>query len=116
MTAGFQYAPVDPSNAYGFVAVCAGDGVEQLFKDLGVTNVVKGGAETMAAHRWSLSASHATPAKTVLVLPNNKNIIMAAEQAIDLADREVRVLPTKTIPEGLSAMYSMSPSMLRKTR
>lgn len=111
MTAGFQYVPVDPSNAYGFVAVCAGDGVEQLFKDLGVTNVVKGGQTMNPSTDDILSAVHATPAKTVFVLPNNKNIIMAAEQAINLADREVRVLPTKTIPEGLSAMLVFDESI-----
>ena len=111
MTGGFQYAPVDPSNAYGFVAVCAGDGVEQLFQDLGVTNVVKGGQTMNPSTDDILSAVHATPAKTVFVLPNNKNIIMAAEQAINLADREVRVLPTKTIPEGLSAMLVFDESI-----
>ncbi len=104
MTAGFAYAPVDPSNEYGFVSVCAGDGVEQLFRDLGVTNVVKGGQTMNPSTDDILSAVHATPAKTVFVLPNNKNIIMAAEQAINLADRQVRVLPTRSISEGLSAM------------
>ena len=104
MTAGFTYAPVDPSNPYGFVAVCAGDGVEQLFRELGVNNIVKGGQTMNPSTDDILSAVEATPCKTVFVLPNNKNIIMAAEQAINLADREVRVLPTKTIPEGLSAM------------
>ncbi|MBS4786310.1 MAG: DAK2 domain-containing protein [Clostridiales bacterium] len=111
MTAGFTYAPVDPSNRYGFVSVCAGDGVEQLFHDLGVANVVKGGQTMNPSTDDILSAVHATPAKTVFVLPNNKNIIMAAEQAINLADREVRVLPTRTIPEGLSAMLVFDESV-----
>lgn len=104
MTAGFTYAPVDPSNVYGFVSVCAGEGVEQLFRDLGVNNVVRGGQTMNPSTDDILSAIHATPTKTVFVLPNNKNIIMAAEQAARLADREVVVLPTKTIPQGLSAM------------
>lgn len=110
MTAGFQYAPVDPSNAYGFVAVCAGDGVEQLFKDLGVTNVVKGGQTMNPSTDDILSAVHATPAKTVFVLPNNKNIIMAAEQAQKLADRQVVVLPTRTVPMGITALLNFDPS------
>ena len=103
---GFQYAPVDPSNAYGFVSVAAGDGVQQLFADLGVDNVVSGGQTMNPSTDDILSAVHATPAKTVFVLPNNKNIIMAAEQAGKLADREVIVLPTRTIPQGLAAMLA----------
>ena len=110
MQPGFTYAPVDPSNTYGFVAVCAGDGVEQLFRDLGVHQVVKGGQTMNPSTDDILSAVHATPCKTVFVLPNNKNIIMAAEQAIHLADREVRVLPTKTIPQGLAAMLAFDES------
>lgn len=101
---GFAYAPVDPSREYGFVSVAAGEGVRNLFSELGVDNVVSGGQTMNPSTDDILSAVHATPAKTVFVLPNNKNIIMAAEQAAKLADRSVIVLPTRTIPQGLSAM------------
>lgn len=110
MTGGFQYAPVDPSNAYGFVAVCAGDGVEQLFQDLGVTNVVKGGQTMNPSTDDILREIDATPAEVVFVLPNNKNIIMAAEQCVRLVEgKQVVVLPTKTIPQGISALMVMDP-------
>ena len=101
----FVYAAVDPDRAYGFVAVAAGDGLKSVFEDLGVDAVVSGGQTMNAATEDILAAIQSVPAKTVLVLPNNKNIIMAAEQAIPLAkDRQVRVLQTKTIPQGISAM------------
>lgn len=106
MTAGFEYKAVDPSNAYGIVAVAAGQGIIELFKDLGVQNVVTGGQTMNPSTEDILSAIHATPAKTVFVLPNNKNIIMAAEQAAPLADRKVVVLPTRTIPQGLAALLA----------
>lgn len=97
--------PADPTNDYGFVAVCAGNGLTELFKDIGADIVVSGGQTMNPSTDDILNAINATPAKTVFVLPNNKNIIMAAEQAIPLAEgREVRVLQTKTIPQGISAM------------
>lgn len=102
----FPYMPVDPSVEYGFVSVAAGDGIRQLFLDLGVNQVVSGGQTMNPSTNDILKAVHATPAKTVFVLPNNKNIIMAAEQTVKLADRSVYVLPTKTIPQGLSAMLA----------
>ncbi len=95
----------EPVNKYGFVAVCAGEGLEELFKDIGADVVVSGGQTMNPSTDDILNAVMATPAKTVFVLPNNKNIIMAAEQSINLAEgREVRVLQTKTIPQGISAM------------
>lgn len=95
----------EPVNEYGFVAVCAGDGLSELFKDIGADIVVSGGQTMNPSTDDILNAIMATPAKTVFVLPNNKNIIMAAEQAVPLAaDRDVRVLQTKTIPQGISAM------------
>lgn len=95
----------DPVNDYGFVAICAGEGLTELFKDIGADIVVSGGQTMNPSTDDILNAVLATPAKTVFVLPNNKNIIMAAEQAIPLAEgREVRVLQTKTIPQGISAM------------
>ena len=101
----------EPENEYGFVAVCAGDGLSELFKDIGADVVVSGGQTMNPSTDDILNAVMATPAKTVFVLPNNKNIIMAAEQAIPLAEgREVRVLQTKTIPQGISAMLMFDES------
>ncbi|MDE5965095.1 MAG: DAK2 domain-containing protein, partial [Eubacterium sp.] len=94
-----------PENEYGFVTVCAGDGLAELFTDIGADVVVSGGQTMNPSTDDILNAVMSTPAKTVFVLPNNKNIIMAAEQAIPLAaDRTVKVLQTKTIPQGISAM------------
>lgn len=95
-------APVraEPEEEYGFVAVAAGDGLQALFNDLGCSQVVSGGQTMNPSTDDILSAIEATPAKVVYVLPNNKNIILAAEQAVPLADRKVHVLPTRTIPKG----------------
>ena len=102
---------VEPENEYGFVAVCAGEGLETLFHDLSVDNVVSGGQTMNPSTNDILRAVEATPAKTVFVLPNNKNIIMAAEQAIPLSSRTVIVLPTRTIPQGISAMLAFDPDL-----
>lgn len=100
-------APADPVDEIGFVAVAAGDGLKTLFTDLGCTHVVSGGQTMNPSTNDILAAVLATPAKVVLILPNNKNIIMAAEQTIPLVnDRKVIVLPTRTIPQGLSAMLA----------
>lgn len=100
------YLPVDPEKQYGFVAVAAGSGLRELFLDLGVDKIVSGGQTMNPSTEDILQAIHATPAETVFVLPNNKNIIMAAEQAVKLADRRVCVLQTRTIPQGISAMLA----------
>lgn len=104
--AAFPYAAPDESRAYGFVAVAAGDGLVEVFKDLGVDAVVQGGQTMNPSTEDILQAIQSVPAQTVFVLPNNKNIIMAAEQAIKLADRQVRVLTTRTVPQGMSAMLA----------
>lgn len=104
-----DYVRVDPEREYGFVAVAAGDGLQSLFTDLGVDHVVSGGQTMNPSTDNILRAIEATPAKNVFVLPNNKNIIMAAEQAVKLADRNVCVLQTRTIPQGLSAMLAFDP-------
>ncbi|MEG0570244.1 MAG: DAK2 domain-containing protein [Oscillospiraceae bacterium] len=101
-----EYAIVDPAKPYGFVAVAAGQGIQALFADLGVDKVVSGGQTMNPSTDDILRAIQATPAETVFVLPNNKNIIMAAEQAVKLADRRVCVLQTRTIPQGISAMLA----------
>jgi DAK2 domain fusion protein YloV len=100
------YQPVDPEKQFGFVAVCAGAGLQDLFADLGVDRIVSGGQTMNPSTDDILRAIEATPAETVFVLPNNKNIIMAAEQAVKLADRRVCVLQTRTIPQGISAMLA----------
>ena len=102
-------ARVEPEEEFGFVAVAAGDGLQALFTDLGCSQVVSGGQTMNPSTDDILNAIEATPAKVVYVLPNNKNIILAAEQAVPLADRTVHVLPTRTIPQGVSAMLSFDP-------
>ncbi len=100
----------EPENEYGFVSVAAGEGLKALFHDdLACDQVVSGGQTMNPSTDDILSAIEATPAKTVFVLPNNKNIILAAEQAVPLADRRVCVLPTRTIPQGISAMLAFDP-------
>ena len=101
---------VKPENDFGFVAVANGAGLEALFRDLGVDSIVRGGQTSNPSTEDILEAIHATPAHTVFVLPNNKNIIMAAEQTVKLADRKVIVLQTRSIPQGISAMLAFDPS------
>lgn len=99
-----------PDNRYGFVSVAAGEGICGLFKnDLGVDNMVEGGQTMNPSTEDILRAIDATPAQTVFVLPNNKNIIMAAQQAVPLSDKEVIVIESKTIPQGVSAMLAFDP-------
>ena len=102
-----ELAVKEPVEDIGFVAVAAGDGLVELFKDCGCSHVVSGGQSMNPSTQDIVSAIMATPAKKVVVFPNNKNIIMAAEQAIPLVtDREVIVIPTRTIPQGISALLS----------
>ena len=101
--------PVEPVNDYGFVAVAAGEGLSEMFKELGADIVVSGGQTMNPSTEDILNAVEATPAKTVFVLPNNKNIIMAAEQAAPLSTRKVIVLPTRTVPQGMTAMMNFDP-------
>lgn len=105
------YVRAEPEKQFGFVAVAAGEGLENMFKDLGADCVVRGGQTMNPSTEDILRAIHATPAKNVFVLPNNKNIIMAAEQAVSLADRNVCVLQTRTIPQGLSAMMAFDEAL-----
>lgn len=99
-----------PEKKFGYVAVCAGAGLEDVFRDLGVDGLVGGGQTMNPSTQDILKAIDATPAEIVYVLPNNKNIIMAAQQTIPLCeDKKVIVLPTKTVPQGISAMLSADP-------
>ena len=103
------FTPVKPTKPVGFVSVCAGDGLEELFKDLGVDVIVSGGQTMNPSTDDILKAIESTPAETVFVLPNNKNIIMAAEQAIPISTRKVIVIHTRTIPQGIGAMLAFDP-------
>ena len=104
-----EFIPAEPEKEFGFVAVAAGVGIEEMFKDIGVDVVVKGGQTMNPATDDILAAINACPSEIVFVLPNNKNIIMAAEQAVSLSDKKVCVLQTRTIPQGISAMLAFDP-------
>ena len=101
--------PAAPEKEYGVVAVCAGAGLESLFMDLGADSVVTGGQTMNPSTDDILRAINRTPASTVFVFPNNKNIIMAAEQCIPLTEKHVIVMPTKTVPQGISALLNFDP-------
>ena len=106
-----QEAPAEPEKRYGSVAVCAGAGLAGVFRDLGVDEIIEGGQTMNPSTEDILHAIEKTPAEIVFVLPNNKNIIMAAQAAAELASREVVVIPTKTVPQGISAMLAFDASM-----
>ena len=106
-----QAAPAEPEKRYGTVAVCAGAGLAGVFRDLGVDEIIEGGQTMNPSTEDILHAIEKTPAEIVFVLPNNKNIIMAAQAAAELASREVVVIPTKTVPQGISAMLSFDAAM-----
>ncbi len=99
----------EPTQKYGFVAVCAGAGLEDVFRNLGVDNLVSGGQTMNPSTEDILSCIDRTPSEIVYVLPNNKNIVMAAQQCIPLSDKQVIVLPTATVPQGISAMLAFDP-------
>ena len=101
---------VPPEKKFGFVAVAAGDGLKSVFTDLGVDVVVQGGQTMNPSTDDIVRAVDAVPAEIVFVLPNNKNIIMAAEQAVHLSEeKKIVVVPTRTIPQGISAMLAVDP-------
>ena len=106
-----EIVSVEIEKDFGFVAVAAGEGLHALFNDLGCDLIVSGGQTMNPSTDDILKAIEQTPASTVFVLPNNKNIIMAAEQAIPLSTRKVIVLPTRTIPQGISAMLNFDPDL-----
>ena len=95
---------------YGIVAVCAGDGMANLFLELGADNIVTGGQTMNPSTNDILTAVQHTPASTVFVFPNNKNIIMAAEQCIGLTEKHVIVMPSRTVPQGISALLNFDPN------
>ena len=100
--------PAAPEKRYGFLAVCAGDGIAAVFRDLGVDGIISGGQTMNPSTESILNEINRTPAEVVFVLPNNKNIIMAAQQCVGLAEgKEVIVVPTTTIPQGVTAMMNV---------
>ena len=99
----------EPEKPIGVVSVCVGDGIADVFRDLGVDGLVSGGQTMNPSTQDILEVVNTVPAETVYVLPNNKNIIMAAEQVDALTPKNVVVLPSKTIPQGVTAMLSFNP-------
>ena len=97
-----------PEKQFGAVTVCAGEGMQNLFRELGADRVVTGGQTMNPSTDDILREINRTPAETVFVLPNNKNIIMAAEQCIPLSEKRVIVIPTKTVPQGVSALLNFN--------
>ena len=98
-----------PEKKYGMVAVCAGSGIAEVFKDLGADGIIQGGQTMNPSTQDILVQINQTPAEIVFVFPNNKNIIMAAEQTVGLTEKQVVVIPSKTIPQGVSAMLAFDP-------
>ncbi|MBR5569449.1 MAG: DAK2 domain-containing protein [Oscillospiraceae bacterium] len=99
----------EPEKALGVVSVCAGDGLADVFMNLGVDGIISGGQTMNPSTQDILEAVNKVPAETVFVLPNNKNIIMAAEQVNALTPKNVVVIPSKTVPQGITAMLSYNP-------
>ncbi|MBQ8207249.1 MAG: DAK2 domain-containing protein [Clostridia bacterium] len=107
-----EFTPAAPENEYGMVAVASGEGMMNLFTELGCDKMVMGGQTMNPSTEDILRACNSVPAKNVFVFPNNKNIIMAAEQASALAtDRKIIVIPTKTVPQGISAALMFDPTL-----
>ena len=98
-----------PEKPLGVVSVCAGDGLADVFQNLGVDGIISGGQTMNPSTQDILTAVNAVPAETVFVLPNNKNIIMAAQQVDALTEKNVIVIPSKTVPQGITAMLSFNP-------
>ena len=102
-----EFAPAEKK--YGFVAVCVGAGLEETFRALGVDTIVSGGQTMNPSTEAILQEINRTPSEVVFVLPNNKNIVMAAQQCIGLTEKQVIVVPTHTVPQGITAMVSVDP-------
>ncbi|MBQ5928119.1 MAG: DAK2 domain-containing protein [Oscillibacter sp.] len=100
-------APTEPPKAYGFLSVCAGDGLADVFRDLGVDYVVSGGQTMNPSTESLLEGVEKINAETVFILPNNSNIIMAAQQCAALTEKNVVVIPSKTVPQGITAMMNV---------
>jgi DAK2 domain fusion protein YloV len=103
--------PAAPEKLYGAVAVCAGDGMAEVFRDLGVDNLITGGQTMNPSTEDILAQIEATPSELVFVLPNNKNVVMAARECAPLTDKRVVVIPSKTIPQGVSALLAFDAAL-----
>ncbi len=97
-----------PEKKYGFVSIGAGEGIKSVLGDLGVDKIVEGGQTMNPSTQDILAAINETPSEIVFVFPNNKNIIMAAQQTVDITDKQVVVIPTKSVPQGISAMLAFN--------
>ena len=104
-----------PEKKYGVVSVCAGEGLASIFSDLGVDGIIQGGQTMNPSTEDILKQIQKTPAEVVFVLPNNKNIIMAAEQTVKLTEKKVIVIPSKTVPQGITAMLNFDPDQDEET-
>ena len=109
--AACEPAVAAPEKRYGFLAVCAGEGLATVFRDLGADGIISGGQTMNPSTESILNEINKVPAEVVFVLPNNKNIIMAAQQCVGLTEKEVIVVPTTTIPQGVTAMMNVDPSL-----
>ena len=98
-----------PEKHYGMVSVCAGEGLANIFRELGADQIIQGGQTMNPSTQDILQKVNATPAEVVFVFPNNKNIIMAAQQTVELTEKKVIVVPSKTIPQGITAMLNFDP-------
>ena len=107
-----ENAVAAPEKRYGFLAVCAGDGLAATFRNLGVDRIVSGGQTMNPSTQAILQEVNHTPSEVVFVLPNNKNIVMAAQQCVGLTEKQVIVVPTATVPQGISAMMAVDPEEL----
>ncbi len=102
------FAPIDKK--YGFVSVCMGEGISDMFRDVGVDNIITGGQTMNPSTQDIIDAIMKTPAEIIFILPNNKNICMVANQASQIVtERKVIVIPTETVPQGMSAMIAFNP-------
>lgn len=108
-TASEKETVAAPEKAIGVVAVCAGEGLESMFKDLGADGVISGGQTMNPSTEDILHEINRTPAETVFVLPNNKNIVLAANQCIGMSEKNIIVIPTHTVPQGVAAMLALEP-------
>ncbi len=106
--------PEKEEKEYGFVTVCAGEGIAKIFKDLGADSIIEGGQTMNPSTDDILKAASGINAKTIFVFPNNKNIILAANQAMEISQKHIVVIPTKSIPEGVCAMMKFSSAKSEK--
>ena len=112
---GEDNAVAAPEKRYGFLSVCAGDGIASVFRDLGADGIISGGQTMNPSTESILNEINKVPAEVVFVLPNNKNIVMAAQQCVGLTEKEVVVVPTHTIPQGITAMMAVDTELDTET-